>query len=759
MLRIATCLVVLISSSVGLCAPDGAKLYQQKCANCHGANGEGNKKEYPQALIGDRSVGQLAKYIGKTMPKDDPESLSAEESQAIAAFIHEAFYSPTAQARNKPPRIELARLTVRQHRQALSDLVASFRNSPTSWGKQNGLNGTYYNGRRMNPQSKMLDRVDAEVNFNFKEESPAPGKVEAIEFNIRWGGSVLAPETGEYEFVVRTDHAARLWVNDNTTPLIDAWVKSGKDTEFKGVIPLVAGRVYSLRLEFSKGKQGVDDSKTNKPKSKPAFVHLEWKRPHRSLEVIPTRFLSTQFVPEQYLPSTAFPPDDRSYGWERGTTVSKEWDAATTEASFELADYLSRKFNELAGTRDGAADQLTKVKNFAKTLAERAFRRPLNSVELKVIVEKPFENSSDLQLSIKRVVLLVTKSPMFLYREVLGGTDQFDTASRLSFALWDSIPDAELWRAAAEGKLKTAEQVRSQAQRMLNDQKAKAKLRGFLNEWLNLSHAQDITKDAKRFPGFDATMVNDLRNSLELSLDEWLSSPTSDFRQLLLSDELYLNGKLAKFYGAELPENAPFQKVKLNADQRAGVVTHPFLMSTFAYTGASSPIHRGVFLVRGVLGVNLRPPQEAFSPIPEGLVPTLTTRERVSMQTKPQNCQTCHGMINGLGFTLESFDAVGRYRQVDNNKPVDSTGVYTSRSGETVKLKGPKDLGQFLANSDEVHQAFVEALFHHLAQQPVRAYGTTQLGQLRDDFVKSGFNAKKLVLDIATKTSLKGREK
>ena len=237
-----------------------------------------------------------------------------------------------------------------------------------------------------------------------------------------------------------------------------------------------------------------------------------------------------------------------------------------------------------------------------------------------------------------------------------------------------------------------------------------------------------------------------------------LSSENADFRQLLLTKDVYLNGRLAKFYGADLPPEAPFQKVALNPDHRAGVVTHPLLMTTFAYTGASSPIHRGVFLVRGILGVNLRPPQQAFTPLAEDLHPGLTTRERVALQTKPQNCQTCHGMINGLGFTLESYDAVGRYRQKDNQKPVDTSGSYTARSGDTIAIAGPRQLGEFLAASEEVHEAFTEALFHHLAQQPVRAYGAAQLNELREGFTKSGFNIRKLVLEIAVESALQPRE-
>src|SRR5262249_47038177 len=149
----------------------------------------------------------------------------------------------------------------------------------------------------------------------------------------------------------------------------------------------------------------------------------------------------------------------------------------------------------------------------------------------------------------------------------------------------------------------------------------------------------------------------------------------------------------------------------------------PYLMATFAYTEASSPIHRGVFLARSVLGLGLRPPPEAFTPLPEDLHPDLTTRERITLQTKPQACQSCHGVINPLGFTLENFDAVGRYRDQEKGRPINATGGYQTRTGEVLKFAGPRDLARFLASSEEVHEAFVEQMFHHLVRQPVRAYG------------------------------------
>jgi hypothetical protein len=326
------------------------------------------------------------------------------------------------------------------------------------------------------------------------------------------------------------------------------------------------------------------------------------------------------------------------------------------------------------------------------------------------------------------------------------------------------MPDRELLDAAAAGKLTSRDEVVRQATRMLGDPRAKAKLRDFLFTWLKVDPAPDLAKDAKRFPGFDPAVATDLRTSLELFLDEVVWSEASDFRQLLLSDEVYLNGRLATFYGvappppklfgATLGGNGPFRKVKLDPGQRAGVLTHPYLMAGFAYTGSSSPIHRGVFLARGVLGRTLRPPQEAFTPLPEDLHPTLTTRERVALQTKGENCQSCHGLINPLGFTLENFDAVGRFRDKDNNKAVEATGTYLTRNGDSVTFRGARDLANFLVTTDEVQAAFADRLFHHLAQQPAQAYGPGAVEKLRSAFAAGGFNMRKLAVEVAVMAAL-----
>jgi mono/diheme cytochrome c family protein len=738
----------------------GDQIYRQECARCHGPSGEGTPEDFPRPLAGDKTVSQLARLIARTMPEDDPGTCTANEAAKVAAYIHDAFYSKAAQARNAPARIELSRLTVRQYRSTLTDLVGSFR-EPAQWDDRRGLHGEYYNARRIRSGNRVLERIDPMVKFDFGEESPVPEKMDAEQFSIRWEGSLLAPETGDYEIIVRTEHAVRVWLNDNNRPLIDALVKSSNDTEHHASIFLLAGYTYPLRLEFSKAKQGVDDSKKQKVKPPPrkASIALEWKLPHRAAEVIPERCLSPKGAPERFVVTAAFPPDDRSVGYERGSSVSKAWDQATTDGAIETAAYVVSHLREFSGASDSGDDRAERFRDFCRRFAARAFRRPLSD-ELKTkYVDRQFEGGGDLEAAVKRVVLLVLKSPRFLYREIgSSGRDAYDVAARISYALWDSLPDQALLDAAAGGRLGTADEVARQAERGVGDLRSRAKLREFLLQWLRVDPVPDLAKDPEKFPGFDAAIASDLRTSLDLFLEDVVWSESSDFRRLLLGEELFLNGRLAKFYGADLAPDAPFQKVVMESGQRAGIVSHPYLMATFAYTGASSPIHRGVFLSRSVLGRSLRPPPEAAAPLPPDLHPDLTTRERVSLQTKPAACVTCHGMINPLGFPLESFDAVGRFRSEENGKTIDPTGYYQTRTGETANFTGARALAAFLAGSDETHDAFVEQLFHHMVKQPIRAFGSQTLDELRASFARNGYNIRKLMIEIVGREAVPAPE-
>ncbi|MGH7134913.1 MAG: PA14 domain-containing protein, partial [Pirellulales bacterium] len=326
-------------------AKTGEQIYQESCVRCHGPHGEGVNDEYAKPLVGDRPLDDLTKVIVETMPEDEPEKCVGEDAAKVAAYIYDAFYSKAAQARSSRPRLELSRLTVRQFRETAADLMGGFR-QPGQWGEERGLRAEYFNAKQFRGDKRILERRDGPVDFHFGEHSPLPDRIDAADFCIRWEGSVLALETGDYTFNIKTENGARLWVNNPSRTLIDAWVRSGSDVDHRESIHLIGGRAYPLKLEFFKSK----DDKTTKT----ASIALLWKPPARVEQVISERQLSPNRFPPTFVVQTAFPPDDRSTGYERGSSVSKAWDQAVTYASIEAADYIVAHLRDLTGAGDDA---------------------------------------------------------------------------------------------------------------------------------------------------------------------------------------------------------------------------------------------------------------------------------------------------------------------------------------------------------------------------------------------------------------------
>jgi Protein of unknown function (DUF1588)/Protein of unknown function (DUF1585) len=225
-------------------------------------------------------------------------------------------------------------------------------------------------------------------------------------------------------------------------------------------------------------------------------------------------------------------------------------------------------------------------------------------------------------------------------------------------------------------------------------------------------------------------------------------SDKSDYRDLLLAESIPINESIANFYGGKANSGMAFENQKLNAGHRAGVLTHPYLLATFAYTETISPIHRGVFVSRSLLGRVLRAPPIAVAPAAAALSPELSTRQRVAQQTSDVSCMSCHGLINPLGFTLENFDAVGRFRAQEQGKPIDATGSYLTRSGEEKNFHGVRELAKFLAESPESQTAFVEQFFHYMIKQPVRAYAPEASQELTAKFQKQSFHIRNLAAEI-----------
>src|SRR5207244_1773340 len=232
----------------------GREIFRQLCAKCHGRNGEGVKGKYDGALRGDWSIERLTRYIDKNMPDDAPEKCVGTDAEAVARYIYEAFYSREARLRNHPPRVELVRLTNRQYLNTIADLIRHFTGSDGAVTGERGLRASYYSSRNFNRDSKVFERVDRQVNFDFGEGNPDQVPVGTNGFSMQWRGSLIADETGGYEFDLKTPDGARVWVNDEDQTLIETWGASGEINEHKAALRLIGGRAYPLRLDCFKFK-------------------------------------------------------------------------------------------------------------------------------------------------------------------------------------------------------------------------------------------------------------------------------------------------------------------------------------------------------------------------------------------------------------------------------------------------------------------------------------------------------------------------
>jgi hypothetical protein len=493
--------VLLLTKSTGLSKPElsGEQIYSRLCAKCHGDQGEGVANEHDEPLVGDWSIEKLTRVIIRTMPDDEPKQCVGNNAKRVARYIYDTFYSPDAQVRNKPPRIELARLTNRQYLHSVADLIGSFTGQ-SEFGQAGGLKAGYYNSRNHSRNKHSIERTDATVDFQYGGGTPAPDNKEykAEEFSMRWSGSVFAEETGDHEFIVTSENGVRLWVNNMDLKLIEGWVSSGELRELNGTIRLIGGRAYPLRLDFFKYK------------SRSASVKLEWHPPHRARQVIPARSLSPASTRSTFVMRQPFPPDDSSAGYERGSAVSKQWDEAATFAAIEAANWVAEHLDPLAGTSATDKDRLAKTRAFSHQFAKRAFRRPLDAEQQRFFIDSRFAGRKPVTDSVKEVVLLTLKSPRFLYPD-LGQADDYSVATRLALGLWDSMPDDELLRAAAAGRLNTPDEARQQALRMLRDSRSRAKLRDTFHHW-----SGSITqKKSPRTPNSIPITTNHSRPTLE----------------------------------------------------------------------------------------------------------------------------------------------------------------------------------------------------------------------------------------------------
>ena len=346
-----------------------------------------------------------------------------------------------------------------------------------------------------------------------------------------------------------------------------------------------------------------------------------------------------------------------------------------------------------------------------EAFAERAFRRPLSGDERAWLSEswQAFPAAAPVSMRLETMAELILQAPQVLYLYPEGTTqdairvlDGHERAERLAYFLWDAPPDDPLLNAASAGELETAAGMRAQAERMLADERAKPVLRAFLADWLELDGAtilpslDDTPKDEELYPGFDEAMRQSMRAELEAFMDYVMFEQDGSLEALFGSTRAYVNGPLATVYGIENgPEGADdWQWVDLDPTRRAGMLTRAGFLAVHASQSATSPIRRGVYMLREVLCVDLPPPpanvDNSAIAVDDVEDDVTTVREATVARTGQQACAGCHVMINELGFAFEHYDAIGRWQdtEVGTGGTIDATAMLANAG---VGLDGPID--------------------------------------------------------------------
>ena len=394
------------------------------------------------------------------------------------------------------------------------------------------------------------------------------------------------------------------------------------------------------------------------------------------------------------------------------------------------------------------------------TFGRRAYRRELTDAEvdeyLALMNEAPelFGGQQSFQRSAELALRAFLQSPHFLYRvethdvpdAQIVPLNGWERAARLSFALWNTIPDDALLDAAANGELDDHETLATHVERMLDDPRAKDVIADFHAQLVGFEHFAEMSKAPERFPDYSDATRDAMERELELFIEDVVFSQEGTYRNLMTDSHTFVNAELAAIYGVAAPADE-FGRVELDAAQRPGLLTRSGFLALNATAYDPNPIHRGVFVDRRILCLTLPQPPDNFT-IPDG-VEGNTNRERIHNATA--ECGgACHvPLVNPPGFAFENYDAVGAYRTMDNGYPVDASGQLTFDGEQQTWQTGPELVG-ILAGSKTAHQCYVKNWFEYLNGRAPTENDEPLIARLAQGSLEADATIKELLAAIVT---------
>jgi hypothetical protein len=398
------------------------------------------------------------------------------------------------------------------------------------------------------------------------------------------------------------------------------------------------------------------------------------------------------------------------------------------------------------------------ARKIIERFASRAYRRPVKESEtmrLMRLFDLADENGETFERAIQLCVQAVLVSPHFLYKVEQPGSierdgetrrlNDFELASNLSYFLWSSMPDEQLFRLAEGGKLREGDNLQRQVRRMLADHKAEAFVENFALQWLELRNLDTVTPDKGTFPQFNDKLRAAMRRETEMFFTAILREDRSVL-DLLAADFTYMDESLAKLYGFQGIDGDRFQRVSLAGTNRGGLLTQAGVLTVTSNPTRTSPVKRGKWVLENLLGEPPPPPAPDAAPLDDQTQLTGTLRQRLEQHRADPRCATCHQKMDPLGFALENFDAIGGWRTRDEGQPIDATGELPS--GE--KFNGAKELQSLLLETkrDQFVRCLTEKMLTYALGRGLEYYDQCAVNEIRTAVAEDDYRISTLVLEI-----------
>ena len=390
-------------------------------------------------------------------------------------------------------------------------------------------------------------------------------------------------------------------------------------------------------------------------------------------------------------------------------------------------------------------------------LARRAYRRPVTGADLEELIGlyRLGRADRDFEGGIQRALEGMLSFPAFLFRierdpagaqpgDVYRISD-VELASRLSFFLWRSIPDDELLRVAGEGRLQEPAVLEQQVRRMLADPRARRWMHDFMGQWLLLRNLRALEPDPQIFPEFDHTLRANMAAETELFFESQVRDDHA-LQDLLLAEYTYLNDRLAAHYDVPGVYGSHFRRVAMTDPARHGLLGHASLLTVTSYAHRTSPVVRGKWVLENLLGAPPPPPPPNVPPLEEndGASEPTSLRERMAAHRSNPVCASCHRRMDPMGFALENFDGIGKWRDEDEGIPIETVTLLP----DGTEIDSPQRFREVLLEGDEFVTTVTEKLLTYAIGRGVDHHDAPNVRQIVRDIAGDGYRWSPLVLAI-----------